>query len=206
MRVKIIMFTVILLLLSGCAVDPRNVADAENSKKLTNEAVADQQAARAQAQADWDLAHGERAAISAAWVNSWSAAVPWIWFFGSFSVMVVVFSAAYSISLATIGLGQAVATSAAIRARLVYLDRSTGQYPAYLPGAADVYMDINNGLVLPMTPTGPEPLLAAAANNTRALGVVANNARLANDGQGGQIAQGLAAADIRYPIFDEVEQ
>ena len=130
MRMNILYLTVfILLFLSACGtVDPRNQADADNSRTLTAQTAADQEAARLQAQLRFDET-----------MTVVRAAFPTVLFAAEMATVSLAISISLSlvglgggIGWAGLGLGKVAVRAAEMRSNLVHMDVRTRTFPLVL--------------------------------------------------------------------------
>ena len=127
---------VTMFLLSACATDPRNAADAYQTRSEADQAALDSQQARNQVQA-LNLIAIEDAqreqAIKESGLAKTQAVYGWVIYYGGMALTVTVVCLVLSIgigsSIAIVGSGRAMARVADVRANLVYLDKATGTFP-----------------------------------------------------------------------------
>jgi hypothetical protein len=136
MNKRLVIFSVMLFVLSACSVDPRNAADAYQTRIEADQAAKDSQQARAQEQALNEIAIQDaqrEQAIKDAGLAKAQEAYGWIVYWGGIALTLTIVSAVISVgvgaSYAIVGSGRAAAQAAMVRANLVYLDKSTGQFP-----------------------------------------------------------------------------
>jgi len=129
---KLIVLSIFLIALVACAPDPRNQADADNSRVLTTQEAANQVQQR-------QLAQTTYVEKLAAFKETWRAAFPTI----AVCVQVVTVALSISLSLAMVGtgggigyagfnLGKIAVFAARIKAGLIPLDRKTRTFPLYI--------------------------------------------------------------------------
>jgi hypothetical protein len=136
MNKRLVIFSVMLFVLSACSVDPRNAADAYQTRLEADQAAKDSQQARAQEQAMNEIAIQDaqrEQAIKDAGLAKAQEAYGWMVYWGGIALTLTIVSAVISVgvgaSYAIVGSGRAAAQAAMVRANLVYLDKSTGQFP-----------------------------------------------------------------------------
>jgi hypothetical protein len=172
------------MLLSGCAVDPRNVADAEAIKLKASEDSLDRQAARIQAADSHALALQEAEGIQAARVGALRLFYQAAGLAGS----LVVLGLAAGLALCSVGIGRGVARSALLRSDLVPLAKSTRQFPLvvqYSGRGRFSLVNPNTGAVLMLDSRRSEDRqLIAASGAVQLAGVISAEAARSNDAPG----------------------
>jgi len=184
---------VLLLWLTACAPDPRDVAEADAMRLEAQQAALGQAQARVHQQKMWSIDEAERQAISAeivrakAWVIRWAA--------GSLSVVLVAMGIGLSWGL--IGAGRAAAQAAAVRANLIPLDATTRQFPLllrYVGRGRYTLANPNTGSVVMLdTRRKEDRQLIAASGAVQLAGAIAAEARKSRDP--------ASVAIIRPPII-----
>lgn len=167
-----------LALLTSCAPDPRNQADAERTRIQAEQAAADQAQARAQQQAEWDLKQTAREQVLAEWVASTKEFIAWWMKAALVSSILVTLGLGVGTTIGVIGLGRGVAKAAEFRATWVPLDVKTGNYPAiqYAGHGHFFVADLNTGQVLQLdTAVAADRQMVASAMKLRLAGVVTRN-------------------------------
>jgi hypothetical protein len=115
--------------LVGCAVDPRNQADADKTRILANQAAADRAQARSHLEQQFQQETAELEQTSAARVRAWDRFYAWVSLAGSLAVAGVILAVAVGLAWGTVGAGRAAARGAELRSCLIPLNESTRQYP-----------------------------------------------------------------------------
>lgn len=182
------------VLLSGCAVDPRNQADADNSRALTAEKVADQVQAREVAAVDAAARQAQEAATQAARVRAEQLVTRWASVAGSVSLAGVILAGGVGLGWFAVGAGRAGARAAEVRANLIPLNEVTRQYPAFLQyvGRGRFSLaNLNTGQVLMLdTRNEADAQLVKVTASVLTMGVMAREARRAKDAPGVSVLGG----------------
>ncbi len=197
---------VIAVAIASARADPRDQASADRTVILAQEEAKMAEQQRAQQQKEWDLQQKQREALFEAWLAAWKEAIPWIFGFCMLAVGIVMFSAAFGASAATIGIGKAVAVGAMVKARQLWVDKETGQLPGYV-SEQNYLADPNTGSVVSLaSANSADSRMVSAANSVRAIGVIARQAKGALS-NGAGIAEGLSNARIEFSQFqrDQLE-
>lgn len=171
----------ILLLLTSCAGDPRNQADADNSRVLAAELAADQQQERQFAADREALAMAQRQTTAA----DRAAAVVLVVRFASWAGVLVIGSAAVAASWGMIGAGRAVAKTAELRGSLITLDKATRTFPLLMQYSGRGFYTLTNcntGQVIKLDTRQPgDRQQIAILGAVLTAGVIAGEARKAHD-------------------------
>jgi hypothetical protein len=202
--------------LFGCAGDPRAVADAEMSKERAGQDAINQEQARAQGQASFEIEKmqaqeqaridlAQREATSAQWVKSWNTFVMVVMWFVTLAGCTGLVAVAAGFSFAAVGTGRAVAQVAQVKANLIYMDKSTRSYPLFLQHVGQgrfTLADMTTGQVkqLDIREAGDRELIRGV-NMARLAGAVAQEARQHKTTPGGV----FLAADNALALFAEVQ-
>jgi hypothetical protein len=178
----------LMVLLSGCAPDPRSVADADNSRILAAQEAANQVQERELAAKDAEARQAVEAGTRAARVQALATVTRWAGVAGAVSVSGVLLAAAVGLGWFAVGAGRAGARLAEIRASLIPLSEMTRQYPvllSYLGRGKFSLSNPNNGQVLMLdTRNEPDALMVKAAAAVQAGGVLAREARRSKEPEG----------------------
>lgn len=207
---RIILFFAFALLLAGCGPNPIQQAEANDQYVRTNQEMLDaeqarefktemdkitvQDAARKQTIKDAALENMKASAALAAKIGGFTLAV---------TLCMMIISIGQAARVAVIGLGEATARAAMVRASLIQLDARTGQYPAFVQANGKVFLsmsDINTGktLLLDMKNEADQMMIQAAAA-IRYGGVVASHAAKSQQPDGVSIIEPLMlkASEVR---------
>lgn len=181
-----------MIILAGCAPDPRNQADADNSRTLTAQQAANLEQAR-------QIRTDEQARAMQAVQVAWPVIV--------FGVEMVAFALALSISFSLVGLGGGVGwagyglgkvavRAAQVKANLIPADRKTRLFPLVIQsigGGRYTMSNPNTGSVLELDIRRREHAsLIVAAREVQTLGVAAyefGNARHGSDETTGKVTE-----------------
>lgn len=175
-KMMLVIFTA--LTLTACAGDPRNEADAYETRILAEQAALDAAQARShQARLDaLELADAEQT-LQVRTANQAQAAqtLGWVIRYGGMaltvSAVMVSLAAGAGLSAAMIEGGRAAGRAANVRANLIPLDRTTGQYPAliqYLGNGRYSLTDANTHTTLELdTRNEPDRAMVAGAMAVR---------------------------------------
>ena len=126
----------IVLLMSSCAPDPRREAQAFQIREQAEQDALNQEQNRIQdeqlhqfqlQQLAVEQAHRE--ATAAEWRAGLNYLIRWSFTVGTFAVAVLIVVFGMALSVGALGIGQATAQAANLKARLIYLDPATGQFP-----------------------------------------------------------------------------
>jgi hypothetical protein len=170
-----------LFLLSACAPDPRNQADADKTRLQAEQNAADQAQAREQNKVAFDLKQKQAEQQSAEWVKSWTQYMTLSMFFATLATCAALLALGIGFSWASIGTGQAIAKAASVKANLIYLDPKTRAYPLFLQHIGRgrfTLTDMTTGQVKELDTRDPgDQALIAGVNSARLAGAVAFEAR-----------------------------
>ena len=208
MNKKLFVFSLAVLILSACATDPRNAADAYQTRMEADQAAKDSQQARAQEQALNEIAIQDaqrEQAIKDAGLAKAQEAYGWMVYWGGIALTLTIVSAVISVgvgaSFAIVGSGRAAAQAAMVRANLVYLDKSTGQFPQliqYVGNGKYSLTDMNDHSTLMLdTRNEPDRVAIRGAIAVRHALVMANAASKSADPTG--------VAMVQPMVIDSVE-
>lgn len=202
MNKKLFVFSLAVLILSACGVDPRNAADAYQTRLEADQAAEDSQQAREQEQALNEIAIQDaqrEQAIKDAGLAKAQEAYGWMVYWGGIALTLTIVSAVISVgvgaSFAIVGSGRAAAQAAMVRANLVYLDKSTGQFPQilqYVGNGKYSLTDMNDHSTLMLdTRNEPDRVAIRGAIAVRHALVMANAASKSADPTGVAMVQPL---------------
>lgn len=207
MKLWIIIFSIVILVgLTACQPDPRKEAQAlEIQLKAEQEALnaaqtrAQSEAANAIYLQELALQQQHREAAAVEWEAGLNNMIRYGFIFATIGVCISLLAVAVSFSQAALGIAKATVRLADVRANLIYLDRTTRQFPAflqYIGGGKYSLTDINDGSTLFLdTRNEADRQKIQGAMNARYAGVIAEKAQNADD------AASLAV--IRSPIILE---
>jgi len=179
--VFVVFLILIAGLLTGCAPDPRNLADADRTRLEAEQAAADQVQTRQQQQKTFDLEHAQAQQVSDQWVKSVRTFIT-VWMIAAtIGATVATVATGIGWSVAAIGAGRATAQAAMVRANLIALDPKTRAYPLFLQHIGQgkfTLTDMTTGQVkqLDVRDSG-DRLLIQGVNRARLAGAVAYEAR-----------------------------
>jgi hypothetical protein len=185
MRVGLVVITslLVLVLASGCAADPRNEADAYQTRVLADQAAADRQLERSERSVEFR-------ATSAARVAGWQRFYTW----ASVAACIAIGGLGVGSAWAAVVSGRAVARFAELRAGLIPLAESTRQFPlvaSYVGKGRVTLANPNSGVVLYLdTRRGCDRESVARAGAVQLAGAVAREARRSNDAAGVSVIPG----------------
>jgi len=201
---KLLALALVTIALAACAPDPRKEAQAYAIQSGADQTAADQTIAREQGeelhaldvqQQQIEIAH--RRAIAAQWDIAVNRIV---WAFGYIAIAVIV-AVAFSISRASLGIGNAMVRAAEVRANLIQLNPVTRQFPLFVQhihGAKYIMHNPNTGSVILLDERNEaDRQMIAAAGVTQVTGVLAQEARASNDPAG--------VSMIRPPVIEVKE-
>lgn len=173
-----------LLLFTGCSVDPRDQADADNSRILTDQQAAKSRAMTEQQVADEQLARSLRQDSADRFEAVFIEAFPVI--VAASKIVTVALSLAISFALvgsgwgagyAGIKLGMVAAHGAALRASQIHVDRSTRMFPlllVYVGHGFYTLTNANTGSVVRLdTRRKEDAALVASVAEVQRVGVLA---------------------------------
>lgn len=180
---KIFLILILGVILTSCA-DPRNQADADRTRSLTAQEVADREQARQQQAEGFSVRQAELEETSAARAEALARVMT----FAGWAGGIVILAGAVAIGWAQIGIGRAMARAAEIRANLLPLSEVSRQYPLILqnlPGGRISLANPNSGAVLLLdAPRAENPQMVSVMGAVELAGVVAESARKSQDASG----------------------
>ena len=206
---RVLFFIVFLMLVSGCAPDPRKEAQAFQIRSQAEQDALNSETARAHQQELNDiqtkqlqLEEEHREATAAEWRTGWNMVMRYGFIILTAAVCFVMFMASRSIasSFATMtqGLSTAIVRAAEVRANLIQLDPTTRQYPVYLQYLGEgrfsaVNLNVNSVLLLD-TRNEPDRQMISAMGAVQYAGALARESRQSQDPAG--------VSMIQTPIID----
>jgi hypothetical protein len=119
----------VLMILSGCAPDPRVQAAANATTLQSQQDAADQAQARAQAETKFKLEQTQRAEVSRFWVAWLGQFIQWAGLSLTLAACIVLIRVGQGVGIAAHGIGEAVANMAMVRSNLIAMDPRTRTYP-----------------------------------------------------------------------------
>lgn len=192
---------VLVLVLTGCGVDPRDQADADRTRLLAEQEAANLAADRTQAEELAGLQLAEQEGTQAERVAGRSVFIRWFSIFGTVAACGAVLAAAVGFGWGAIGTGQAVARGAAVRAGLIPLDEKTRQFPvlvSYVGHGRFTLANPNTGELIALdTRRNGDRDLIRASGAVQLAGAIAREAARSNDPAG--------VALVRPVILEGVE-
>ena len=208
MNKKLFVFSLAVLILSACATDPRNAADAYQTRMEADQAAKDSQQARAQEQALNEIAIQDaqrEQAIKDAGLAKAQEAYGWMVYWGGIALTLTIVSAVISVgvgaSYAIVGSGRAAAQAAMVRANLVYLDKATGTFPQLI-------QYIGNGKYSLTDPTDHSTLMLDTRNEPDRVairGAIAVRHALVMASAASKSADPTGVAMVQPLVIDSVE-
>jgi hypothetical protein len=192
---RVLIFIAVALMLFGCIPDPKDAAEADvlrtearqaeldaiqaREQKIKLDEIIVQDAEREQLVKDAGLANAE---LTAARVAYWSGLALTV----SLVLMILTFGA--SASVAMYGTGKAVARAAMVKAQLIYLDKTTGQYPLVLEYAGKGIVSLTDPnrkyTIMLDTRNEPDRLMIQTAGAIQHVGVLSSAASKSKDPTG----------------------
>jgi hypothetical protein len=166
---------VLVILLSACAPDPRNQADAEATSIQAQQDAADQAQKRSQQQAEWELKLAERARITEQMVAALKVTLR----FATIAAALGLSGWGIGLGIAGVRIGQAFGQAANLRANQIELNQKTGQYPLlqYVGRGYVSLTNPNNGETLLLNTANPaDRERIAAVGQVQLAGVITRNA------------------------------
>jgi hypothetical protein len=204
---KLLVIVFMALILSACAVNPIDQADADATVMEAQSAAAKAAQQRAQDDERFRLAQAQREAVSpiTVAVQGGLTIVAGI----AFSLAMLGWGAGAGI--AGVRVGNAVGMLAEVRANLIALNKTTGQFPLlrHINGPNVSLVDPNTGDVMMLNVRkAADRQQIAAANRVRLAGVITNNARQHKDNPEGVTSLGWPAAaqefiEYRQEVSDD---
>jgi hypothetical protein len=178
---RILVLVLGVLLLAACAPDPRNQADADRTRALTEQDVFNMAQAREQDAARITLEQAEREATSAARIQGLKI----LSITGALAAALMLAAVGIGAAWAAVGVGKATARAANVHANLVYLDRQTRQFPLLVQYASHgryLLANPNTGAVYEMDTRRPEvKALITSSAATQRDGSIAHELRHVRD-------------------------
>jgi len=183
--------------------NPVMQAQGEQIRLEAQQAALDAEQRRIQAQAEWELRQAERERITNEMVASYKAALPWVMGIATITVCILIGMIGISIAQTVHGVGLATVVAANTAARLIRLDRRTGQFPIVLRDG--MLIDPNTGMAM-LTDQEHEPntRMISAANSVRLAGVAINNTKvhmLGNNAHAGPMVAGAMQPKLSAPNY-----
>jgi hypothetical protein len=210
---RILFLMVSMMLVSGCAPDPRKEAQAFQIRSQAEQQALSAEVARAHQQElnavqiqQTQLEQETREATAGEWQHGWNMVLRYGFLVATAAVCFVMFRSAQSVasSFATVteGTARALVRRAEVRANLIQLDPATRQYPAfiqYLGGGRFSVLNLNTNSVLMLDSRNePDRQMIAAMGAVQYAGALAQEARQSNDPTG--------VAMIQAPIVDAKDE
>ena len=198
--VGIAIMAIVMLLLIGCAEDPRQAADAQVT--IWKGQSASQAAAQALAvkQAQDAINLDQQNKMSQTWVTMANIWMNFTWWSITVTSVFVVAGAGGATVWAVIGIGRGVHMAAIQRAYWVPFDAINGQFPAINNGK--FLTDINTGINMRLdTAQERDELMVRAASAQRILAIMATNTRRSNK----SVADAVASIGVEPLLIDEVK-
>lgn len=204
----------LIFVLSACTPDPRRQAEADAMREATNQKRLDAEQARSQRD-DLNAAQvadaRRNAAVKDAALEDAKIVARWMTRFAGaaliFTLCFTVVSVGQAARKAVLGMGEAAARAAMVRANLIYLDPKTGNYPAlleYVGNGRYSMTDMNTKTTMLLdTRNDPDRLMVRGAMAVRHVGVLSSNAAKSKDAEGVSIIQPLI---LDAEVNDEIRQ
>jgi hypothetical protein len=197
-RVLLILAAVIVI--SGCAPDPRKEAQAYQIKEQADQDAANQELNRKHAEElqtinlqNLELEQAHREAVKAEWRAGLNKMIHYGFNVATIAVCILILAVAVAFSYGSIGTTKAIIRAAEVRANLIYLDPITREYPAFLQyiGHGKFSLtDLNKKVTLLLdTRNEPDRQMIATSGVVRLAGVIASEASKSNDPAGVSIIQ-----------------
>jgi len=181
---NIILTLLLLLLLSSCAPDPRDVADANRTTVMAAQDAADRVQARAQADQIFQQTQTERQATDQSRTQALNRLYQWGGVALAVAVCMALIGIGGGISWAGISAGRAAARMTEIRASLIPLEKS-GQYPLIMNYLGHGRFSLANpnteSVVMLDTRNRSDRQLIASSGAVELAGVLAEAARKSQD-------------------------
>jgi hypothetical protein len=191
------------VVLSGCVGDPRNSADAYQTRILADQTAADQAQARTMDGQARVLLLAEQEQTSAVRVAGWSRFITWLSMAGSLAVV----GLAVGLVWLFVGVGRGVARLALVRSSLIPLAESTRQFPlvaSYLGhGRLSLVNPNTGGVYILDTRLDGDRQLIAAAGAVQLAGAVSREARRSSDAAGVVPAVNPTVVDLAGSLFNQ---
>jgi hypothetical protein len=199
---KVLVLLVVALALFGCMPSPLDVAEADVLRTEARQAELDAIQAREQLarmnEIELEDARREQELKDAALENAKAAAARAAYWGGlalTVSLVIVFLSVGAAAGIAIYGSGQAIARAAMVKANLIHLDKTTGQYPLVLEyvgkGLVTLTDPNTNTTLLLNTRNEPERMMIQTAGAVRHVGVLAAAAGKSKDPTGMAMIQPL---------------
>lgn len=207
MKLRIIIFSIAILAgLTACQPDPRKQAQAFAIQSEAEQEALNAEQMRVQSEAanaiylqELALKQQHREAAAQEWEAGLNNMIRFGFIFATIGVCISLLAVAVAFSQASLGIAKATVRLADVRSNLIYLDRTTRQFPAFLQYIGNgkySLTDINDGSTLFLdTRNEADRQKIQGAMNARYAGVIAEKAQHADD------AASLSV--IRSPIILE---
>jgi hypothetical protein len=167
-------------LLSSCAPDPRNQADADATRARAEQDALDQQQARSQREQQFNLQQSEAEQEAAQRVKAYLLFVAWVTPFMIFFACISLVGVGIGTSWGAIGLGRAVANAAIVRSNLIHMDVKTRTFPALYYEGKGIFTvaNLSTGEVMRLDTAKPaDRQMIASMGAVQLAGIVAYEAR-----------------------------
>jgi hypothetical protein len=126
-KIPILIF--VLLALTACGTDPRDIADADAIRLQAEQDAADRAQIRQQAADTKALEMAEKQAILPEAIQAKNTIIHYSGIFGAFAISTVLMALAAGASWTVIGTGQALVRAAQVKANLIPMDPTTRIFP-----------------------------------------------------------------------------
>jgi hypothetical protein len=201
---RVLFALLVLILLSGCAPDPRKAAQADQIRLEAKQNAMNMEQARMQKAAldavqlqNAQVEAGHKQATAQAWRNGWNMTLKFAFYVFTAGLCYVLFMASRSIATSfattTEGLSAAIVRAAEVKANLIQLDPVTRQYPLFIQHIGKgrfSALDMNRNIVLLLdTRSEPDRQMIATAGAVQYAGALAREARQAHDPAGVSMLQ-----------------
>jgi hypothetical protein len=181
---KVFVLLAVALVLAGCAVDPRNAADADRTRSLTAQDAADREQARSQQAEGFAVQQAELEETSGARAEALARVMT----FASWAGGIVILAGAVGLAWGEIGIGRAAARAVYLRANSFSLSALTRQYPVFLQDSGAGRFSLvnpNSGAVMLLDASRAEnPQMVSVLGAVQLAGVVAESARKSENAEG----------------------
>jgi len=191
---RILILVMLWILMSGCTPDPRKQAQAFEIQSKAEQDALNNEMDRQHAEELHDIQVQElqleeqhREATAKEWRAGLNKMIHYGFIFGTIGVCVSLLALAYSFSRGAIGVANATARMAEMRANLIYLDATTRQFPLFqhVHGERFAMHNPNDGSVVMLDMSNPaDRQKIATSGATQIAGVIAQEARQSNDPAG----------------------
>jgi hypothetical protein len=193
MKQLVIIFSIVILAgLTACQPDPRKQAQAFAIQSKAEQEALNSTQTREQNEAansiylqELALQQQHREAAAQEWQAGWNNMIRYGFIFATIGVCIGLLAVAVSFSKASLGIAKATVRLADVRSNLIYLDRTTRQFPAFLQYIGNgkySLTDINDGSTLFLdTRNEADRQKIQGAMNARYAGVIAEKAQRADD-------------------------